>query len=151
MKAADRYLHSYLRPDPVLSKLDIAKLVVKRASENNPAMTRTVQTKRRRARTLPDPGEMAAHAEEAAALLKALAHPARLLVLCRLVEGEASVSELQPLAGLSMSALSQHLAILREMHLVTTRRESQTIYYSLAEGPATGVLDSLYAAYCATS
>lgn len=91
---------------------------------------------------------MASHAEEAAGLLKALAHPARLLVLCRLVEGESSVGELQPLVGLSMSALSQHLAILREMNLVVTRRKSQSIYYALAEGPAVGVLDALYSAYC---
>jgi ArsR family transcriptional regulator, virulence genes transcriptional regulator len=91
---------------------------------------------------------MVRHAESAADLLKALAHPARLLVLCRLVEGEAAVGELQPLVGLSQSALSQHLATLREMELVTTRRESQTIYYALAKGPAIGVLDALYAAYC---
>lgn len=94
------------------------------------------------------PEQMAQHAGEAAALLKALAHPARLLVLCQLVEGESSVGELQPLTGLSMSALSQHLAVLREMALVETRRESQTIYYSLAEGPAVSVLDALYAAFC---
>jgi DNA-binding transcriptional ArsR family regulator len=112
-------------------------------------MNRTTTSKARRARSLPDPAEMAAHADEAAALLKALAHPARLLVLCRLVEGEASVGELQPLVGLSMSALSQHLAVLREMDLVSTRRESQTIYYALVEGPAVGVLDALNAAYCA--
>ncbi|KGM57553.1 transcriptional regulator [Lysobacter arseniciresistens ZS79] len=92
---------------------------------------------------------MARHADEAAALLKALSHPARLLVLCQLVEGEHSVGELQPITGLSMSALSQHLAVLREMALVTTRRESQTIFYSLAEGPAIGVMEALYAAYCA--
>lgn len=98
---------------------------------------------------MPSPEQMAMHAEEAAALLKALAHPARLLVLCQLVEGESSVGELQPITGLSMSALSQHLAVLREMELVTTRRESQTIHYSLAEGPAMAVLDALYAAYCA--
>ncbi|HEY4583736.1 MAG TPA: metalloregulator ArsR/SmtB family transcription factor [Lysobacter sp.] len=97
---------------------------------------------------LPSPEEMARHADEAAALLKALAHPARLLVLCQLVEGEASVGELQPITGLSMSALSQHLAVLREMALVETRREAQTIVYSLAEGPAASVLDTLYAAYC---
>lgn len=100
-------------------------------------------------RPLPSPEQMARHADEAAALLKALAHPARLLVLCQLVEGESSVGELQPITGLSMSALSQHLAVLREMELVTTRRESQTIFYALAEGPATAVLDALYAAYCA--
>ena len=94
-------------------------------------------------------GQMARHADEAAALLKALAHPARLLVLCQLVEGEASVGELQPITGLSMSALSQHLAVLREMELVTTRREAQTIFYALAEGPASGILDVLHGAYCA--
>lgn len=98
---------------------------------------------------MPSPKQMARHADGAAALLKALAHPARLLVLCQLVEGEASVGELQPITGLSLSALSQHLSVLREMGLVTTRRESQTIHYSLAEGPAIGVLDALYAAYCA--
>lgn len=97
---------------------------------------------------LPSPEEMARHADEAAALLKALAHPARLLVLCQLVEGEASVGELQPITGLSMSALSQHLAVLRDMALVETRRDAQTIFYSLAEGPAASILDALYAAYC---
>lgn len=91
---------------------------------------------------------MSRHADEAAALLKALAHPARLLVLCQLVEGPSSVGELQPITGLSMSALSQHLAVLREMALVDTRREGQTIFYSLAEGPAASVLDVLYVAYC---
>lgn len=102
------------------------------------------------ARELPAPAQMARHAEAASALLKALAHPARLLVLCQLVQGESSVGDLQPITGLSMSALSQHLSVLREMELVTTRREAQTIYYALADGPAVGVLDALYAAYCAT-
>ncbi|MEN1929432.1 metalloregulator ArsR/SmtB family transcription factor [Luteimonas sp. MJ250] len=98
--------------------------------------------------TPPSPFDMAKHADEAAALLKALAHPARLLVLCQLAEGERSVGELQPITSLSMSALSQHLAILRDMELVNTRREAQTIIYSLAEDPAAWVLDVLYAAYC---
>lgn len=103
------------------------------------------------ARTLPSPTEMARHAGAAAELLKALAHPARLLVLCQLVEGERSVGELQPITGLSMSALSQHLSLLRQMLLVNTRRESQTIFYSLADGPAASVLDTLYAAYCGST
>lgn len=115
-----------------------------------PATKSRVPHTRRRVRALPKPAEMAKHADKAARLLKALAHPARLLVLCRLVEGEASVSELQPLVGLSMSALSQHLAVLRDLNLVCTRRESQTIFYSLAPGPAVGVLDALYAAFCAS-
>ena len=100
------------------------------------------------ASTASDPAEMAAHAGAAAALLKSLAHPARLLVLCRLVEGEASVSELQALGTLSMSALSQHLAVLRGAGLVRTRREAQTVFYALEDGPALGVLDALHAAFC---
>lgn len=60
------------------------------------------------------------------------------------------MGELQPITGLSMSALSQHLAVLRQMELVTTRRESQTIHYALAGGPAIGVMDALYSAYCAS-
>ena len=91
---------------------------------------------------------MADHAEDAALLLKSLAHPARLLVLCRLVEGEATVTELQGLGALSMSALSQHLAVLREAGLVETRREAQAIHYSLAESPALGVMKALHEAYC---
>lgn len=98
----------------------------------------------------PSAAQMVRHSANAAALLKALAHPARLLVLCQLVEGESSVGDLQPITGLSMSALSQHLAVLRGMALVTTRREAQTIFYALAEGPAVGVLGALHAAYCAT-
>lgn len=93
--------------------------------------------------------DMALHAGEAAALLKALAHPARLLVLCQLVQGERTVGELQPSTGLGASALSQHLAVLRDMALVHTRREAQCIHYSLAQGPAVGVLDALHAAFCA--
>lgn len=105
-------------------------------------------SRKKPARALPSLQEMTRHAGAAAELLKALAHPARLLVLCQLVEGERSVGELQPITGLSMSALSQHLSVLREMALVNTRRESQTIVYSLAEGPAASVLEALYAAYC---
>ncbi len=92
--------------------------------------------------------QMQAHAEQAAQLLKSLAHPARLRVLCRLVEGEASVGELQAQVGLSMSALSQHLAVMREGGLVNPRREAQTIFYTLADSPALGVMQALHAAYC---
>ena len=91
---------------------------------------------------------MRAHAADAARLLKALANEKRLMLLCLLVEGERSVGELNARVELSQSALSQHLAVLREDGLVSTRREAQTIYYALAEGPAASVLDTLYAAYC---
>ena len=97
---------------------------------------------------LPDMDRMAGHADAAATLLKSLAHPSRLLVMCRLVEGEASVTELHAIGTLSMSALSQHLAVMREAGLVNTRREAQSIYYSLAEGPALGVMQALHDAYC---
>ena len=99
-------------------------------------------------RDLPSPEAMAHHAQAAADLLKALAHPARLMVLCQLVEGERSVGELLPLTGLSMSALSQHLSVLRGMSLVTTRRASQTIYYTLSSGAAADVLDVLFRTFC---
>src|SRR5262245_48109097 len=95
-----------------------------------------------------DADAMADHAEEAALLLKSLAHPARLLVLCRLVEGEATVTELQAMGTLSMSALSQHLAVLRDAGLVHTRREAQAIHYSLADSPGLGVMKALHDAYC---
>ncbi|HDS1123447.1 TPA: winged helix-turn-helix transcriptional regulator [Stenotrophomonas maltophilia] len=95
-----------------------------------------------------DTATMAEHATQAAALLKSLAHPARLQVLCRLVEGETPVPELQALTGLSASALSQHLAVLRGMQIVATRREAQAIHYHMQEGPAQEVLQALHAAYC---
>ncbi|MCW4151919.1 metalloregulator ArsR/SmtB family transcription factor [Halomonas sp. 18H] len=68
---------------------------------------------------------------QVSALLKAMANDNRLRILCLLAEGELSVSELNQQLVLSQSALSQHLAILRRAQLVTTRRDSQTIYYSL--------------------
>ncbi len=95
-----------------------------------------------------DAEQMQAHAEQAAQLLKSLAHPARLRVLCQLVGGEATAGDLQARSGLSMSALSQHLAVLRAAALVSTRREAQTIYYALADSPALGVMHALHEAYC---
>lgn len=95
-----------------------------------------------------DPESMRAHAVDAARLLKVLGNEKRLMLLCLLVEGERSVSELNARLDLSQSALSQHLAILREDGLVRTRREAQTIYYSLREGPAQRIIDTLHGIYC---
>lgn len=92
--------------------------------------------------------EMGKHADEAETLLKALASTPRLMVLCNLTTGEKAVGELLDAIPLSPSALSQHLAILREQGLVTTRRHGQTIYYTLTEGPALDIIDVLYTAYC---
>ncbi|MBO21607.1 MAG: ArsR family transcriptional regulator [Rhodospirillaceae bacterium] len=88
-------------------------------------------------------------AGQASKLLKSLANERRLLIMCYLSEGEKSVSELEPLIGVNQSALSQHLARLRRGHLVTTRREAQTIYYSIRSSEAEAVLGTLYKLYCA--
>jgi DNA-binding transcriptional ArsR family regulator len=77
--------------------------------------------------------------------------PRASLALCSLVHGERSVGELQRIVGLSQLALSQHLAVLRRSKLVETRRETQTIYYRLAGGEATAVLQMLHRLYCAPS
>lgn len=90
-------------------------------------------------------------AEKACALLKAMANESRLMILCQLAGGELSVGALQELIGLSQSALSQHLAVLRERNLVSTRRDGQQIYYSLASGEAAAVIKTLYQQYCAPS
>lgn len=91
---------------------------------------------------------MAAQAEHAAELLKAMAHPHRLRVLCLLVEGERSVGDINREIALSQSALSQHLAKLRDEALVVTRKEAQTVFYSLAPGPALEVIRTLHDVYC---
>lgn len=93
---------------------------------------------------------MAARADAAADLLKALANPQRLRILCLLHDGERSVGELNQLVALSQSALSQHLAVLREKELVYTRREAQTVHYSLAPGPASEIIHTLHGIYCTT-
>jgi DNA-binding transcriptional ArsR family regulator len=90
-----------------------------------------------------------AHAAEAAGLLKALANEQRLLILCALLDGPRSVGEINSRVPLSQSALSQHLAVLRTAEVVTTRRESQTIWYALAPGPAGRVMEALYESFCA--
>lgn len=95
--------------------------------------------------------QMALHAGEAADLMKALGSERRLMILCALAEGERSVSELNQGIPLSQSALSQQLARLRRENLVTTRRESQTIYYSLLPGPVNKVIHLLHAIYCPTT
>jgi DNA-binding transcriptional ArsR family regulator len=77
---------------------------------------------------------MCEHSTEVASLLKLVANEQRLLILCRLREGEASVGTLVGLCQLSQSSVSQHLAKMREGGLLTTRREATTIYYSITSG-----------------
>ena len=85
---------------------------------------------------------------QAADLLKLLSNPKRLAILCHLREGELKVSDLAGQVDLSQSALSQHLARLRELDLVKTRRDAQTIYYRLASEEVHGILSTLYGFYC---
>ncbi|QKK03120.1 MAG: winged helix-turn-helix transcriptional regulator [Pseudomonadota bacterium] len=96
----------------------------------------------------PSPEEMATQAENAAGFLKLMANPHRLMVLCHLLEEEMSVGELNDHLPLSQSALSQHLAVLRNAGLVRTRREQQTIYYSLASQQVRAVMAVLYEQFC---
>lgn len=90
-----------------------------------------------------------AQAAEAVNLLKALANEPRLLVLCHLADGqELAVGDLAQKVGLSQSALSQHLAKLRDQGLVTTRKEAQTVFYSVCDPKALQVLALLHDLFC---
>ena len=92
--------------------------------------------------------EMQDNAGKACGLLKAMANEARLMVLCQLIEGEKSVTALQEVVGLSQSAMSQHLAVLREQDIVTTRRDGQSVFYSIASGHAMALMETLHREYC---
>ena len=98
--------------------------------------------------TLAVADEMKCHAEEAAALLKELANPSRLLILCELIGGEKSVGELCRSIDLSQSAVSQHLARLREGGLVDTEKRGQMVYYHLCNMKAHALLSTLSVIYC---
>lgn len=89
-----------------------------------------------------------ASAMEAAKLLKALGNERRLMILCQLTDGERSVGDLQSLVGLSQSALSQHLAVLREEAIVATRREGKTIWYRIEDPAAIKVVTTLAEIFC---
>jgi DNA-binding transcriptional ArsR family regulator len=93
--------------------------------------------------------DLSDHANVAAALLSAMANPKRLLILVSLVKGEVPVGVLATQVGLSQSALSQHLSKLRAQKLVRTRRDAQTIYYSVASEDVLEVLRTLYGIFCA--
>lgn len=92
--------------------------------------------------------ELAPKAAEAERLLKALASSHRLMILCGLHKGEMSVTALEQAIGLSQPSLSQQLARLRADALVKTRRESQTIHYSLADERASRVIELVYELFC---
>lgn len=95
-----------------------------------------------------DTALMSVRAAEASRFLRMLANEKRLLVLCRLLDGEVSAGTLAEAVGLSQSALSQHLTRLREDGLVSTRRDSQTIYYRLSDPRVAALLALLYDQFC---
>jgi len=96
-----------------------------------------------------DPEVMEARAAEVAGILRALANERRLMILCKLVErGEDNVNSLAETVGLSQSALSQHLAKMREEGLVTYRRESQTLWYRIADPRIEDLFATLHRLYC---
>ena len=95
-----------------------------------------------------DPDALRDNAAQASQLLKALSHPDRLMLLCRLAEGERSVSELEPLVEVYQPSLSQQLGILRREGLVSSRREGKQMFYQVANPDALAVLNVLYQRFC---
>ena len=114
-------------------------------------MKRSKSTSSKLAAAGADMDQLQDNASRACSLLKAMANPARLMVLCEIADGEKSVGELEETVGLSQSGLSQHLAVLRNKNLVTTRREGQTILYSLCSEEAAAVMGTLYDVFCRTA
>ena len=96
-----------------------------------------------------DRAQMAENAQDAATFLKAISHEGRLMILCHLVTGEKSVTELERLLSARQAAVSQQLSRLRVEGLVVPRREGKTIYYSLADDRPKKVLEVVYDLFCA--
>jgi DNA-binding transcriptional ArsR family regulator len=101
---------------------------------------------------VPEPADVAdleSRAADAARLLGALANPRRLIVLCRLaLDGACTVGDLAAVVGLSQSALSQHLAVLRTQGIVTTRREGLNVFYSIADPRTRALMQALERIFC---
>jgi ArsR family transcriptional regulator len=87
-------------------------------------------------------------AESVSDLLKTMAHPERLLVLCQLMEGEVGAGTLQQASSLSQSAFSQHLTVLRRHGIVKVRKESQQVFYSLSDNRVSRLINCLHEIYC---
>lgn len=92
--------------------------------------------------------ELQQQANDAAKVLRILAHPERLMVLCQLREGEKNVSSLLENSALSQSAFSQHLTVLRQAGLVETRKESQSVFYRIAGGKVENLINAIQGAWC---
>lgn len=94
-------------------------------------------------------GRMNEAADRASALMRTLGHKGRLLILCQLASGEKSVGELSDNLDIPQSPLSQHLSRMRKEGLVQTRRQAQSIFYSLKADEAGKLIECLYSLYCA--
>ena len=94
---------------------------------------------------------MKAGADTASELLKSLSNRYRLLILCRLVDGEHSVGQLAEFLGIRDSTVSQHLALMRRDKIIAARRDGQTIWYRIESEPARAVVDTLYRSFCRAS
>ena len=94
-------------------------------------------------------GSLRDAAQEASDLLKALANPGRLLLLCELAQSERNVSELEEHTGIRQPSLSQQLGVLRDEKLVETRRDGKNIYYRISSPQALAVMRTLHEEYCA--
>ncbi|MFC5384620.1 ArsR/SmtB family transcription factor [Aquamicrobium segne] len=95
-----------------------------------------------------NPDEMRAAVDQASELMKALSNQHRLLILCRLIDGEKSVGQLAEFVGIRDSTVSQHLALLRREGIIANRRDGQTIWYRIESDIAREVVSVLYAHYC---
>lgn len=98
-----------------------------------------------------NPEEMRAGADQASELLKSLSNRHRLLILCRLIDGEHSVGELAEFLGIRDSTVSQHLALLRRDRIISGRRDGQTIWYRIESEPARAIVATLYESFCGKS
>ena len=92
--------------------------------------------------------DMRRAAGQACGLMKVLANPDRLMILCQLAQGEKRVGELEQLLGIVQPTLSQQLTVLREEQLVSARREGKNIYYSLSSPQALALMETLYQQFC---
>ncbi len=95
-----------------------------------------------------NPEALKAQSSKASTLLAAMSNEKRLMILCQLIEGERSVTELADLLGARQSTISQHLALLRKDAIVRARRDGQIQFYSLAGDEARCILETLYKLYC---
>ncbi|HAS64267.1 MAG TPA: transcriptional regulator [Vibrio sp.] len=92
--------------------------------------------------------DMQKNAIEAAELLKVMAHPERLMVVCQLTQGELGAGVLQTMSTLSQSAFSQHLTVLRKHNIIKARKESQQVFYSLADPRVETLIQALHSVFC---